>query len=99
MAFWGDAQWSRTQLLGELARGNWGMCRASVSDLVTPVAERRAALECRLLVAPETEMTDDFIRAAQRTMQQASPVPPRHAPPRPAPPRPAPARNPAAVQL
>ena len=25
--FWGDAQWSRAQLLGEIARGSWGLCR------------------------------------------------------------------------
>jgi len=69
MAFWGDAQWSRTQLLGELARGNWGMCRASVSELIAPVAERRPALEGRLLYSPVTEMTDDFIRTAAQQMQ------------------------------
>lgn len=23
--FWGDARWGRTQLLGEIARGGWGM--------------------------------------------------------------------------
>ena len=28
LCFWGDARWSRTQLLGEIARGHWGMCRA-----------------------------------------------------------------------
>ena len=31
--YWGDARWSRTQLLGELARGNWGMCRAAWHDV------------------------------------------------------------------
>ena len=31
--FWGDARWSRTQLLGELARGGWGMCRAAITDI------------------------------------------------------------------
>ena len=31
--FWGDAQWSRTQLLGEIARGHWGLCRASTSEV------------------------------------------------------------------
>ena len=31
--YWGDARWSRTQLLGELARGNWGMCRATLKDI------------------------------------------------------------------
>jgi len=31
-AFWGTARWSRTQLLGELAQGGWGMCRAEAAD-------------------------------------------------------------------
>lgn len=26
--FWGDARWGRTQLLGEIARGGWGVCGA-----------------------------------------------------------------------
>jgi len=30
--FWGTARWSRTQLLGELARGGWGMCRSEAAD-------------------------------------------------------------------
>ena len=30
LAFWGDARWSRAQLLGEIARGHWGLCRGSV---------------------------------------------------------------------
>jgi hypothetical protein len=44
--FWGDARWSRAQLLGEIARGHWGLCRASVADVSAPV----------------TEMTEDFLR-------------------------------------
>lgn len=35
---WGDAQWSRTQLLGEIARGHWGLCRASVAEIAAPAA-------------------------------------------------------------
>ena len=30
--FWGDARWSRAQLLGEMARGHWGMCMARGGD-------------------------------------------------------------------
>eukprot|EP00656_Telonema_subtile_P017301 TRINITY_DN1925_c0_g1_i2.p1 TRINITY_DN1925_c0_g1~~TRINITY_DN1925_c0_g1_i2.p1 ORF type:complete len:494 (+),score=83.67 TRINITY_DN1925_c0_g1_i2:157-1638(+) len=30
---WGCVRWSRVQLLGELARGDWGMCRASATDI------------------------------------------------------------------
>ncbi len=32
--YWGDARWSRTQLLGELARGSWGMCKAEGMDAI-----------------------------------------------------------------
>ena len=31
--FWGDARWSRAQLLGEIARGNWGVCHAGADDV------------------------------------------------------------------
>ena len=31
--YWGTAGWSRTQLLGEIARGGWGMCRANLEDI------------------------------------------------------------------
>lgn len=30
---WGDGHWSRTQLIGEIARGGWGMCKFSASDV------------------------------------------------------------------
>jgi hypothetical protein len=35
LAFWGDARWSRAQLLGEIARGHWGLAKAGVGDLVS----------------------------------------------------------------
>ena len=30
---WGLAGWSRTQLLGEIAKGSWGMCRGDINEL------------------------------------------------------------------
>lgn len=42
---WGDAQWSRTQLLGEIARGSWGLCRASVAELIAEPDSRWDALD------------------------------------------------------
>jgi len=33
MVFWGDGTWSRTQLIGEIARGGWGMCAMNVADI------------------------------------------------------------------
>ena len=35
MVFWGDARWTRAQLLGEIARGHWGLCKASVTDFLS----------------------------------------------------------------
>jgi len=31
--FWGHGLWSRMQLLGEIAQGNWGMCAADNRDV------------------------------------------------------------------
>ena len=67
--FWGDARWSRTQLLGEIARGHWGLCQASVAELTSPPARRWAGLDGRMAFSPVTEMTEDFMRDAQRLMQ------------------------------
>jgi hypothetical protein len=30
---WGDGTWSRTQLISEIARGGWGMCRFRANDV------------------------------------------------------------------
>ncbi|KAL3899965.1 MAG: hypothetical protein SGPRY_012548, partial [Prymnesium sp.] len=67
--FWGDAQWSRTQLLGEIARGHWGLCRASVSEITSSPSERRDCLDGRLVFAPDTDMMEDFIRDGARRME------------------------------
>eukprot|EP00658_Telonema_sp_P-2_P056429 TRINITY_DN4487_c0_g1_i10.p1 TRINITY_DN4487_c0_g1~~TRINITY_DN4487_c0_g1_i10.p1 ORF type:complete len:238 (-),score=65.90 TRINITY_DN4487_c0_g1_i10:428-1141(-) len=32
LVYWGLAGWTKTQLLGELARGSWGMCKGSLQD-------------------------------------------------------------------
>mmetsp|Transcript_18962 Transcript_18962/g.48325 ORF Transcript_18962/g.48325 Transcript_18962/m.48325 type:complete len:90 (+) Transcript_18962:264-533(+) len=59
--FWGEARWSRTQLLGELARGSWGMCRAEASDLFDSAHERvwkATHRSGRLIYAPRTAMSD-----------------------------------------
>ena len=68
LAFWGDARWSRAQLLGEIARGHWGLCRGSVGEVTTPASERHAALEGRLAYAPVTEMTEECMRQQRRDM-------------------------------
>ena len=67
--FWGNAAWSRTQLLGEIARGHWGLCKASVAEVISPVEERWAGLDGRMAFAPITAMTEDFVATAQREME------------------------------
>ena len=67
-AFWGDARWSRAQLLGEIARGHWGLCRGSVADIAAAPRERRDGLDGRLAFAPTTEMTEEWMRRAAADM-------------------------------
>lgn len=68
LCFWGDARWSRVQLLGEIARGHWGLCRAGVLDLILPPTERWPGLDGRLAFAPCTEMTEGSLEEARRQM-------------------------------
>eukprot|EP00930_Biecheleria_cincta_P081471 TRINITY_DN7042_c0_g1_i2.p1 TRINITY_DN7042_c0_g1~~TRINITY_DN7042_c0_g1_i2.p1 ORF type:complete len:320 (+),score=57.28 TRINITY_DN7042_c0_g1_i2:444-1403(+) len=70
-AFWGQAMWSRTQLLGEVATGAWGLCRANVGDLAASPEERMSNLSGRLAFAPVTEMSEDYMRQAQQEMDAA----------------------------
>ena len=57
--FWGEARWQRTQLLGELARGDWGLCHAKPGDLREPAQALWPQLirDQRPIVAPQSEMT------------------------------------------
>jgi hypothetical protein len=68
LCFWGDARWSRVQLLGEIARGQWGLCRAGILDLLHAPERRWQALEGRLAFAPVTEMTEATLEEARRRM-------------------------------
>ena len=64
LVFWGDARWSRAQLLGEIARGHWGLCRATVSDFLAggPEEMLRGVQEPgRLAYAPMSAMTDEML--------------------------------------
>jgi hypothetical protein len=66
--FWGCAQWTRTQLLGEIAKGNWGLCKANVSDVfgvgVAP-KDKRELFDNRLMFAPVSEMTESYLEKGQ----------------------------------
>lgn len=67
--FWGDARWSRAQLLGEIAKGDWGLCRGSIGDLAAEPGDRWRGMAGRLAFAPVTEMTESYMRLAQSEMQ------------------------------
>eukprot|EP00391_Amoebophrya_sp_Ameob2_P002316 CAMPEP_0179000754 /NCGR_PEP_ID=MMETSP0795-20121207/10886_1 /TAXON_ID=88552 /ORGANISM="Amoebophrya sp., Strain Ameob2" /LENGTH=1054 /DNA_ID=CAMNT_0020693863 /DNA_START=607 /DNA_END=3770 /DNA_ORIENTATION=+ len=68
---WGDARWSRTQLLGEIARGSWGLSHANVTDLAMSSVKRWKNTEGRLAFAPITEMSEDYMKNAERDMALA----------------------------
>ncbi|CAD7931385.1 unnamed protein product [Amoebophrya sp. A25] len=71
LCIWGDARWSRTQLLGEVARGSWGLCHANVSEFTTRASSRWDNTQGRLVFAPLTEMSEDYMRNAERDMALA----------------------------
>ena len=56
LVFWGDSRWSRTQLLGGLARRQWCVARATCEDVLA--ADRHARLVARGVSAAESEMAD-----------------------------------------
>eukprot|EP00008_Paramoeba_atlantica_P009371 CAMPEP_0201489348 /NCGR_PEP_ID=MMETSP0151_2-20130828/22303_1 /ASSEMBLY_ACC=CAM_ASM_000257 /TAXON_ID=200890 /ORGANISM="Paramoeba atlantica, Strain 621/1 / CCAP 1560/9" /LENGTH=474 /DNA_ID=CAMNT_0047874917 /DNA_START=58 /DNA_END=1482 /DNA_ORIENTATION=- len=71
LCVWGDARWSRVQLLGEIARGHWGLTGTSVSDLVAPSSERWAGTKGRLAFAPITDMTEEWLKNEARDLMEA----------------------------
>lgn len=68
MAWAGYAQWSRTQLLGEMARGSWGWCNGTPKDVQDAATGAGVALweelkqhsGSRLQWAPSNELSRDF---------------------------------------
>mmetsp|Transcript_11096 Transcript_11096/g.29420 ORF Transcript_11096/g.29420 Transcript_11096/m.29420 type:complete len:610 (+) Transcript_11096:73-1902(+) len=75
LVFWGAAGWSRKQLLGEIVRGSWGLCRSTSEDICASAAQSsRVCLQSqqscraslwdatyhRLRFAPRSELSEDF---------------------------------------
>lgn len=59
--FWGYACWSRCQLMGEIARGSWGLCQATVRDIVLAKASTLwQQVRPRLMFAPKTVMSESY---------------------------------------
>eukprot|EP00929_Paragymnodinium_shiwhaense_P080644 TRINITY_DN42070_c0_g1_i1.p1 TRINITY_DN42070_c0_g1~~TRINITY_DN42070_c0_g1_i1.p1 ORF type:complete len:457 (+),score=86.47 TRINITY_DN42070_c0_g1_i1:114-1484(+) len=63
---WGDARWSRAQLLGEIAKGDWGLCKANVGDLFRSAENRWPSMDGRLAFAPITSMSENYMREAMQ---------------------------------
>ena len=63
LVFFGDARWSRSQLLGEIARGHWGLTKSDPLHVANSRDAYKRAAESGLLVfAPLTEITEEFMR-------------------------------------
>mmetsp|Transcript_17902 Transcript_17902/g.40356 ORF Transcript_17902/g.40356 Transcript_17902/m.40356 type:complete len:257 (+) Transcript_17902:38-808(+) len=59
--FWGYAGWSRCQLMGEIARGSWGLCRAADEDVIhRRPSEVWQMVYPRLMFAPPSEMSESY---------------------------------------
>lgn len=58
--YWGYAGWSRCQLVGEIARGSWGMCRAPDNLIQLAPTEAWSAVYSRLVFAPKSEMSERY---------------------------------------
>lgn len=59
--YWGYAGWSRCQLMGEIARGSWGLCKANTQDVVSKRPDEVwQAVYPRLVFAPKSEMSENY---------------------------------------
>lgn len=70
-AWAGFAQWTRSQLLGEMARGSWGWGRLLPSDVASPETQAlwgTLRYSDRLAWAPDNELARDFARSMARAM-------------------------------
>lgn len=71
LVFFGDARWSRAQLLGEIARGHWGLAKSDPIDVANPHDSYRRVVDSGSLVfAPLSEMTEEFMRNALGEMNR-----------------------------
>eukprot|EP00930_Biecheleria_cincta_P087650 TRINITY_DN76882_c0_g1_i1.p1 TRINITY_DN76882_c0_g1~~TRINITY_DN76882_c0_g1_i1.p1 ORF type:complete len:430 (+),score=77.17 TRINITY_DN76882_c0_g1_i1:85-1290(+) len=81
LAWAGFAQWSRTQLLGEMARGSWGWCKGTAADISAAIRSQQdhdaehlwdsLRHAPRLSWAPENELSRDFENRFSRITRPA----------------------------
>lgn len=70
--FWGEAVWTRTQFLGEIARGDWGLCGMNSLDAF-PKEDAFGSVWTQLwkdqrpIVTPQNEMKDYHDRERRKT--------------------------------
>lgn len=63
--YWGYAGWSRCQLMGEIARGSWGLCKANPEDVVSRTPSQVwQEVYPRLVFAPHSEMSESYTSEA-----------------------------------
>eukprot|EP00929_Paragymnodinium_shiwhaense_P121691 TRINITY_DN9403_c0_g1_i1.p1 TRINITY_DN9403_c0_g1~~TRINITY_DN9403_c0_g1_i1.p1 ORF type:complete len:720 (+),score=154.78 TRINITY_DN9403_c0_g1_i1:36-2162(+) len=61
LVFWGYAGWSRVQLMGEIAKGSWGLCQSTPSDVNNHSSEDLYhAVVDRIMVAPKNAMSESY---------------------------------------
>lgn len=85
LAWAGYAQWSRTQLLGEIARGSWGWCQGTAADVriateqlssgSTSLWSSMRYSQERVHWAPENEFSREFERHFQRPVVDPAAAP------------------------
>lgn len=59
-----------------LDRGSWGLCCASIVDLIKPLKGKWEGIQDRLAFSPITEMSEDYMRRATTEMNRISQVAP-----------------------
>lgn len=72
LVFWGHAGWTRRQLLGEAARGSWGLCRAEPQDIAA--FGQRQLWEVagpRLAIPPTSELSEGHALDAEDTVGES----------------------------
>eukprot|EP00929_Paragymnodinium_shiwhaense_P065008 TRINITY_DN32635_c0_g2_i2.p1 TRINITY_DN32635_c0_g2~~TRINITY_DN32635_c0_g2_i2.p1 ORF type:complete len:388 (+),score=30.59 TRINITY_DN32635_c0_g2_i2:90-1253(+) len=89
LAWAGFAQWGRTQLLNELARGSWGWCRMKVADVRNAIAAHddppgapifdSLRPSSRLAWAPENDVSREFERRTSAARSRTQEVEDTHA--------------------
>lgn len=69
--YWGYAGWSRCQLMGEIARGSWGLCKANTQDVVSQRPDEVwQAVYPRLVFARKSEMSESYGESPQEGRRQ-----------------------------